>query len=203
MSGERNRGLRRGLILCAALLAGLLGYLCLPPYEQPETVLDESIASIGGPFELLGTDGDAFGSAELRGRPFAIFFGFTHCPDVCPTTLSRLASLRQEMGEGGDAFDIVFVTVDPARDTPGDMARYLSLFHTPIIGLTGSEAQIEAVKEEFGIYAEQVPLGNGAYTVDHTATVFLMDEEGNFFSALDVHDRNEDAIARLRRLIDG
>lgn len=202
MRSEMKRGLIRGAVLSGALAVGMLLYFYVSRPDQPQVVLDESIASIGGPFQLVDTEGDRFDSQSLRGRPYAIFFGFTHCPDVCPTTLSRLVSLRRQMGEDGGAFDIVFVSVDPARDTPEELGRYVSLFDTPIIGLTGSEEQVERVKDEFGIFSEQVPIGNGAYTIDHTATVFLMDRQGNFFSALDVHDREEAALAKLRRLID-
>ena len=133
-----------GLVLVAA---AALAFLLTSPARLPaprETELP--LASIGGPFTLVGADGRTFSSAKLAGKPFAIFFGFTHCPDVCPTTLARLARLRRQLGQGDDSFAIVFVSVDPERDGPAEVGAYAKLFDTPVIGLTGSVAQIEQVK---------------------------------------------------------
>ena len=123
----------------------------------------------GGPFTLVSDTGQPFASSALAGRPYAMFFGFTHCPDVCPTTLARLVRLRRQMG-GDEAFQIVFVTVDPERDGPAEVGRYAGLFDAPVIGLTGSPAQIAQVKKQFGIFSEKAGTGE-TYSVDHTATV--------------------------------
>lgn len=167
------------------------------PVDEQGEVLDLR-SSIGGPFTLVDADGDAFSSQQLAGRPHVVFFGFTHCPDICPNTLALLSNYRKELGE--DAFDIIFITVDPARDGPAEVGQYADLFDTPVIGLTGSQAQIEKVKDQFGVISEEVPDEFGGYTVNHTATVFLMDRNGNFISTLALEEGREPALAKLRRI---
>ena len=135
--------LKRLRILLWALvgLAAMVGVvIALGPRTSDQDSLagSQPLVDIGGPFTLTGADGKPFSSTRLAGKPHALFFGFTHCPDVCPTTLARLARLRQQIGKGDDSFAIVLVSVDPERDTPAEMARYASLFGTPVIALTGS-----------------------------------------------------------------
>nr|WP_294847261.1 SCO family protein [uncultured Sphingomonas sp.] len=158
------------------------------------------LVAIGGPFTLTGSDGKPFSSTRLNGRPYAIFFGFTHCPDVCPTTLARMTKLRKQLGKGDGAFDIVFVTVDPARDGPKEVGAYSGLFGTPIIGLTGTPDGIEKVKKQFAIYSEQVPMKGGDYTVNHTATVILMGKDGKFLATIAPEEGDDAALAKLKRL---
>ena len=153
--------------------------------------------SIGGDWALVGADGEPFTNADLEGRPHAVFFGFTHCPDICPNTLSRLARLRQDLGE--DAFDIVFITVDPERDGPEEVGKYAELFGTPIIGLTGSQDQIDAVKRQYLVVSEKVAQGD-SYTVDHTSNVFLFDADGKFTVTISPEEGREPALEKLRRI---
>lgn len=153
----------------------------------------------GGPFTLVASDGKPFDSGQLKGKPYALFFGFTHCPDTCPTTLARLVKLRREAG-GDAAFNIVFVTVDPERDLPKEMAAYSKAFGGPIIGLTGSAEQIATVEKQFGIYAHKVPTGDGDYTMDHTATVLLFDRNGKFVATLSPDEQDQPAIDKLKRI---
>jgi protein SCO1/2 len=171
-------------------------------WRQSETqqVASTPLGSIGGPFTLTGTDGKPYASSRLNGRPAAIFFGFTHCPDVCPTTLARLAKLRRELGEGDDAFSIVFVTVDPERDTPAEVGNYMKLFDTPTVGLTGTPAQIEQVKKQFGIYSRKVEQPGGTYSVDHTAAVILLDKNGQFVATLSPEEGDQVALDKLKRI---
>lgn len=171
-------------------------------WQQSETREGESTAlgTIGGPFTLTGTDGKPFPSSKLNGRPAAIFFGFTHCPDVCPTTLARLVKLRRQLGQGDDALAIVFVSVDPERDTPAEVANYMSLYDTPIVGLTGSAAQIEQVKKQFGIYSRKVEQPGGGYSVDHTAAVMLLDRNGQFVATLSPEEGDQVALEKLKRV---
>lgn len=188
-----------GLVALAA--AALIFLLTRPAPELPApTTTELPLASIGGPFTLVGADGRPFASTRLAGKPFAIFFGFTHCPDVCPTTLARLARLRRALGRGDDAFQIVFVTVDPERDGPAEVGRYAALFDTPVIGLTGSPAQIEQMKKQYAVFSAKAP-GTGAdYGVDHTASVFLMDRAGKFVATLAPEEGDSVALAKLRRI---
>lgn len=187
------------IVVGIAAVAGI--YLSLnPPAPQSGQSNETAMNAIGGPFTLTASDGKPFTSSRLSGRPAAIFFGFTHCPDVCPTTLARLANLRRKLGQGEDSFSIVFISVDPERDRPKDIANYLTLFDTPIVGLTGSPAQIDQVKRQFGVYSAKVQQPGGGYSVDHTATVFLMDRNGKFVATLAPDEGNEPALDKLRRI---
>ena len=159
-----------------------------------------TLTSFGGPFTLTGADGKPFSSASLKGKPYAIFFGFTHCPDVCPTTLARLAKLRAQLNAGERPFEILFVTVDPERDTPDEVGKYAALFNTSITGLTGSPAVIEQVKKQFGIYSKKVPDGQGGYSVDHTSTVLLFDKNGGFSGTISPEEADSMALAKLKRI---
>lgn len=159
---------------------------------------------IGGPFTLTGTDGKPFNSAQaLAGRPYAMFFGFTNCPDVCPNTLGKLAKLRRDLGKGDGAFDIVFVSVDPQRDTPKIVGDYVELFGTPIIGLTGTEEQVAAVAKSHAIYQARTPNkeASGGYTVDHGSQVLLFGRDGKFVSTIAQEEGDAPALDKLRRII--
>ena len=167
---------------------------------QDQTATQASLGSIGGPYTLVDTDGRPFASSRLNGRPAAIFFGFTHCPDVCPTTLARLTKLRRQLAQGDDSFSIVFITVDPERDTPAEMANYMQLFDTPVVGLTGTPAQVEQVKKQFGIYSRKVEQPGGGYSVDHTASVILTDRNGQFVATLSPEEGDAVALEKLKRI---
>ena len=181
----------------AALSAIVLLWRQTAP-EQPQTT--EFAASFGGPFTLTATDGKPFASSKLNGKPAALFFGFTHCPDVCPTTLARLTKLRRQLGKGDDAYSIVFVSVDPERDTPAEIGNYLQLFDTPVVGLTGSQAQLDQVKKQYGIYSRKVEQPGGGYSVDHTATVILLDRNGQFVATLSPEESDQVALEKLKRV---
>ena len=184
-----------------AAIAGLVLALNPPePGSKAPASSELPIASIGGPFTLTGSDGQPFASSRLAGKPVAIFFGFTHCPDVCPMTLARLAKLRRQLGQGDDGFQIVFITVDPARDKPADVGRYTALFATPVIGLTGSPADIDRVKKQYGVYSEQTPLPGGDYGVSHTAAVFLIGRDGQFVATIAPDEADTVALDKLRRI---
>jgi protein SCO1/2 len=186
-------------LIAVVLVAIGVFFLTSPePHQAPARMVTST--SFGGPFTLVGSDGQAFGTDQLKGKPYVLFFGFTHCPDTCPTTLARLVKLRRESG-GDGAFDIVFVTVDPERDGPKEMGTYSKAFGAPIIGLTGSPQQINQVKKEFGIFSEKVPTGDGDYTVDHTATVLLFDRDGKFVATIAPDEQDQPAVDKLKRMI--
>jgi protein SCO1 len=159
-----------------------------------------TLTSFGGPFTLTDANGKPFSSASLKGKSYAIFFGFTHCPDVCPTTLARMVKLRQQLNAGARPFEILFVTVDPERDTPSEVGKYAALFNSPITGLTGSPAEVEQVKKQFGIYSKKVPDGQGGYSVDHTSTVLLFDKAGGFSGTISPEEADSMALAKLKRI---
>ena len=199
MKGEgvrRFRAFAWGLVVLALIGFGILLVRSQrPPFpEQPPMQV-----SFGGPFTLTGADGQPFQSSRLNGKPYVIFFGFTHCPDVCPTTLARLVRLRRTLGD--DALNIVFVTVDPERDGPDEVGKYADLFQSPVIGLTGSPAQIERVKKQYGIFSQKVPDGSGGYSVDHTATTLLFGRDGKFVATISQEEPDSIALDKLKRII--
>ena len=156
--------------------------------------------SFGGPFTLVGADGKPFSSEALLGKPYAIYFGFTRCGDVCPTTLSRLVQLRKQSG-GENAFRILFVTIDPKNDGPKEVGQYAGLFNSPIIGLTGSRAQIDKVKKQYGIFAQPMPHAMPGKEMEHTATVLLFDRSGQFAGTIAPAEPDADALAKLKMLV--
>ena len=195
------RGVRIVLWVLVGFALLAFAFLMLRPAPRP-TVQSQplQLSSIGGPFTLTGSDCKPVASSSLVGKPYAIFFGFTHCPDVCPTTLARLVRLRQQLGAGDRPFEILFVTVDPKRDGPAEVGKYAELFDSPVTGLTGSPAQIEQAKKQFGIFSQQVPDGSGGYSVDHTATVLLFDRQGKFTATIAPEEQDSAALAKLRRI---
>ena len=195
------RRVRIILWVLVALALAAFAFLMLRPVDQiPTQQQPLAISSIGGPFTLTGSDGKPFSSTTLAGKPYAIFFGFTHCPDVCPTTLVRMVRLRQQLGAGDRPFEILFVTVDPERDGPAEVGKYAELFDSPVTGLTGSPAQIDQVKKQFGILSQKVPDSSGGYSVDHTATVLLFDRKGDFSGTIAPEEGDKAALAKLKRI---
>jgi len=184
-------------LLVALAVAGMAILLFRQPGEFAPS--GQSVA-IGGPLSLTDSKGLPFSSAKIAGKPYAIFFGFTHCPDVCPTTLARLARLRRQIGRGDDSFAIVFVTVDPERDGPREVGRYTELFNTPVIGLTGTPAQIDKVKKLFGVFSAKVEQPGAEYSVDHTAATFLFGPDGKFVATIAPDENDAAALAKLRRI---
>jgi protein SCO1/2 len=169
----------------------------------------------GGPFTLIDTNGKTVTDRDLAGKPRAMFFGFTHCPDVCPTTMLDAADWLRKLGPDADRLEIVFVSVDPERDTPEILKAYLGAFDDRIIGLTATDpATIRAVADAYRITYEKVPLGNGSYTMNHSADTLLFDRDGKFagfIPFLPQNLRQNEAVAkaeegralsRLRALID-
>jgi protein SCO1/2 len=159
-------------------------------------------SAIGGPFKLVDQTGATVTEAALKGHPTALFFGYTFCPDVCPTTLYDLTVLMKDLGPEADKLKIYFVTVDPERDTPEKMAAYLQAFDPRISGLTGSRPAIDEIIKDYRVYARKVPLDDGSYTMDHTASVYLLDQDGVFTGTIDYQEKTETALAKLKRLIE-
>jgi len=193
------------LLLWAIVAMAIIGTvaLWLIPREQahaPEATAGPVKASFGGAFTLIGGDGKSFSSQALAGKPYAIYFGFTRCGDVCPTTLSRLVKLRREAAND-QALRIVFVTIDPKDDGPKEVGQYASLFNAPIIGLTGTQAQIDQVKKQYGIFAEPSPHPMAGKEMEHTATVLLFDRAGSFDGTISPDEPDSDAIAKIKKLV--
>jgi protein SCO1/2 len=162
--------------------------------------------SAGGPvvgaFRLVDHTNRAVSERDVLGRPAVMFFGFTHCPDVCPTTLASMSGLMGRMGGDADRLGVYFVSVDPERDTPEELARYLSAFDPRIRGLTGAPDQVAALAKSLGIYYARVKI-QGGYTMDHTASVILLDAQGRFTGTIAYGENNDTALAKLRLLAGG
>jgi protein SCO1 len=160
-------------------------------------------AGIGGPFTLVDQHGATVTEAALKGHPSAIFFGYTYCPDVCPTTLSDMSDWLQKLGADGDRLKVYFVTVDPERDTREQLAAYLQAFDARITGLTGPRAAVDQMLKEYRVYSRKVPIDGGGYSMDHTASVYLLDKDAGFAGTVDYKDDPDKALAKLKRLVAG
>lgn len=169
---------------------------------QGDTEHQTGDALIGGPFALVDGGGRAVTEADFDGKPFAIFFGFTYCPDVCPTSLFEMAEWIDVLGADADRMRFAFVTVDPERDTPDVMRAYVGSFSDRIVPLTGSRAQIDQVIDHYRVYARRVPLDDGDYTMDHSAFVYLMDASGRYRAHITYGEATDRAVGKLRELIE-
>jgi len=152
-----------------------------------------------GDYRLQATDGSAFTQATLRGRPSAVFFGFTHCPDVCPTTLGEVAAWQEALAAEDKDLRVFFVTVDPERDTAELLHGYVSWI-PGVLGVTGPRDQIDSAIRAFRIYARKVPLEGGGYTMDHSAMVLLFDKRGRFAQPVGYREDFDRAMAKVRAL---
>lgn len=168
----------------------------------PKTGPGLQLSAIGGPFSVVDQKGQPVTEAALKGHPSALFFGFTFCPDVCPTTLFQATQWLKQLGPDGDKLKVYFVTVDPERDTPEQMNNYLQAFDPRIIGLTGSRPQIDGMLKAFKVYSKKVGDGED-YTMDHSAAVYLLDPDANFVGTVDYHEKDETIMAKLKRLVAG
>jgi len=184
-------------LLVVVAIAGTGALWLVPARQAPKAKAVAS--SFGGPFTLVGGDGKPFSSQALEGKPYAIYFGFTRCGDVCPTTLSRLVRLRKEAASN-NTLRIVFVTIDPANDGPREVGQYAALFNAPIVGLTGSQAQIDQVKKQYGIHAEPVPHAAMGKQMEHTATVLLFDRGGKLSATISPDESDAEALAKIKTL---
>jgi protein SCO1 len=184
-------------LLTAIALAGMAALLLYPRFVKPSATATK--ASYGGPFILVDGNGQPFSSVKLAGKPYAMYFGFTRCGDICPTTLQRLVKLRKEAGRE-DGLNILFVTIDPVHDGPKEVGQYAQLFNSPIIGLTGSQAQIDQVKKQYGIFAEPSPHPMAGKEMEHTATVLLFDRTGNLAGTITHDESDESALTTIKGL---
>jgi protein SCO1 len=158
-------------------------------------------AAIGGPFQLTDQAGQTVTEQNLKGKPTLIFFGFTHCPDVCPTSLFEISEVLKAMGKDADRVNALFVSVDPERDTAAAMKDYLSSFDPHLKGLTGNPEAVAKVLSAYRVYSKKVPLKDGDYTMDHTALVYLMDRDGRFVSPFNLKRTPAEAATDLKRYL--
>jgi len=191
----------RPLVIVAAFAGSLLVGLVLMLWTMGGLRSVAAPAAIGGPFALTDQAGQTVTEKDLEGRPTLIFFGFTHCPDVCPTSLFEISEVLKAMGKDADRVNAYFISVDPERDTDAAMKDYLSSFDPHLKGLTGGPDAVAKVISGFRVYARKVPLKDGDYTMDHTALIYLMDRDGHFVSPFNLKRTPEEAAADLKRYL--
>ena len=158
---------------------------------------------IGGPFSLVDVNGRPVTERDLTGKPAMVYFGFTFCPEVCPTTLADMSRWLKALGPDADRLNTVFVTIDPQRDSPRQLATYLSSFDPHIRGLTGTPAQIADTAKRYRVYVQKVPLAGGGYTMDHSTSVYLMGRDGKLADLIGYQEPEASAVAKIRRLVAG
>jgi protein SCO1 len=186
-------------LVLSAFLAGLVIFSGVFLFATRQMGNGGGPSPIGGPFALIDQNGQPISDQDMKGRPFLVFFGYTHCPDTCPTTLFDVSELMRALGKDADRTSALFITVDPERDTPAVMKDYLSSFDSHLRGASGDRETIEAAERAYRVFARKVPGENGDYGMDHTALVYLMDKQGRFVAPFSLKRRPEEAAADLRR----
>ena len=172
-------------------------------FSQPFTAAEKASANsvIGGPFVLTSARGGVVDSTRLAGKPYGVFFGYTHCPEVCPTTLAAMSGLLADLGDKAQDFHLFFITVDPARDTPPVMKDYIANFDPRIDALVPTIDELAKVAKQFRVIYEEVPAENGDYTMNHTATLYLMNRRGEFVSTIAYDETAQGRRAKLEKLL--
>ncbi len=193
------RVIRIAVWVAVAVLLGAVGWIYF--VNQNGGTAGIVASQIGGPFTLTDQNGDTVTEAALQGHPSVMYFGYTYCPDVCPTTLADLTQWMGDLGADASKLKVYFVTVDPERDTRDVMASYMQAFDPHFIALTGTRPQIDQMIKEYRIYARKVPGKDGNYTMDHTATVFLLNSKARLVSTIDYQEETDKALAKLKRVI--
>ncbi|SFN80465.1 protein SCO1/2 [Bradyrhizobium sp. Ghvi] len=191
----------RPLVIATAFAASLVVGLLVLFWAMGGVSKVAQPAAIGGPFQLTDQNGKAVTEKSLKGKPTLIFFGYTHCPDVCPTSLFEMSEVLRAMGKDADKVNAVFISVDPERDTPATMKEYLSSFDPHLEGLSGDPAETAKVITSYRVYAKKVPTKDGDYTMDHTALIYLMDRDGRFVSPFNLKRTPEEAAADLKKYL--
>jgi protein SCO1/2 len=195
-NAPRSTAFATRAVVAAVVVAVLAfaAFILLNPAERPRAAL------VGGPFALENGDGKTVSDQTLKGRPFLVYFGYTHCPDVCPTELAKISDILTKMGER--TIPVLFITVDPERDTPKIMQDYVSSFNPAIVGLSGSTQAVEATEKDFRVFARKgEKQSDGEYSMDHSSIVYLMDKNGAFVEAFDVERSPDEAAKDLEKLL--
>ncbi|HDZ47704.1 hypothetical protein LCGC14_0107990 [marine sediment metagenome] len=192
------------LLSIGTLVLVLTLVLFLVVFGKQATTSESAVpgsTDIGGQFQLVDSDGSLVSQDDFLGKPTIMFFGFTYCSDICPSTLFNLSRLIKQLGNQADQFNYFFVSLDWQRDGPDQLSRYLSVFDSRIHGLSGNEAQIDAIAETYRVHYERVETDNGDYTISHTASTYLLDPEGNFVGTLAYDFDLDEAQASLEQLL--
>jgi protein SCO1 len=193
-NGSRTFAMRLVATLVAVAVVGFAAFVLTNPSGTPHAAL------IGGAFALKDGAGKTVSDQTLRGKPFLVYFGYTHCPDVCPTELARISDILGKMGN--KAIPTLFITVDPERDTPKVMQDYVSSFNPAMVGLSGSPQAVGATEKTFRVFARKgQPQADGDYSMDHSSIVYLMDKKGAFVEAFNVEQSPDEAAKELEKYL--
>jgi protein SCO1 len=198
---------QRRFVLVTVMLGGLVilaagAFLGLGLRETPKGAAGTLLASaIGGPFRLVDQNGKTVTDADLKGKWSLIYFGYTHCPDACPTALNDIAIALDDLGPRRDAVRPVFITVDPERDTPEVLKSYVTSFDAPILALTGTPEAVAQAAKDYRVYYAKHPEPGGDYSMDHSSVIYVMDPEGRFTATFTPESSPEDIAARLKKLL--
>lgn len=194
--------MKRILLISIIFLAVLIVAFTISEFSARRTMPEQSnIISLGSPFQLVTHEGKPITQAIFKEKASAVFFGFTHCPEICPTTLNDLSILRERLGPDADRLNIIFITVDPARDTVEALSDYIPFFGPGIIGITGPEEQVYALAKSWGIYWKKSEINDFGYNIDHTASVFMLNDKGEFKGTIDSQESREIAFLKLQKLV--
>lgn len=194
-----NRKTFLSVVIGFAVLAGVsaAGYVSKMPAIKQEA----ASSGFGASFRLIADNGQPITEAALRGHPSLVFFGFTHCPEICPTTLFEMSGWFKTLGPGAKDLRAFFFSVDPERDTPETMRTYVSSFSDKVTGITGDPAEVQRVIKGWRIYAKKVPTDDGDYTMDHTASVLLVDANGDLKGTIAYQESADSAVDKIRQLL--
>ncbi|WP_373235424.1 SCO family protein [Cohaesibacter celericrescens] len=202
-----QKGIRLVAWTLVLLITAALGVMIFQWYSEElnvqKTQSGQSSIAIGGDFALTDHTGKAVTAADYTDKPLVIYFGYTFCPDVCPTTLSEMTLWVEELGDDAKKLNYLFITVDPERDDQESVAQYVDAFFDDLVGLRGTKEQTEAVIKSYRVYAKKVEdeAADSNYVMDHTASVFLMKKNNVFSGTISYGEAHDSAVAKLRKLI--
>jgi protein SCO1 len=185
----------RRWVVAAIAAVGLLAIVAVALYPAWRAKSGATASLIGGPFALQGPDGRVVTDSDMKGQPFLVYFGYTNCPDVCPTTLAQMSDVLAKLP--GKPVRALFITIDPERDTAASLKDYLASFDPRIIGLSGDRAAIDKVEKAYRVYARKGPPENGGYGMDHSSIIYLMDAKGQFVEAFNLQRKPEESAKEL------
>jgi len=191
----------RVALLFGAFLGGLalfLGAIFLVTGLAPTP---SAAVGVGGSFHLVDQNGQPFSDQDMKGKPYLVFFGYTHCPDICPTTLFEISQLYRQLGPKANELGALFITVDPERDTQKVLKEYLASFDPHLRGLTGDQKAVDQAIKDYRVYAKKIPLQGGDYSMDHTAMVYLMDKDGHFVAPFNIQRTAAAEAADLQKYL--
>ena len=189
-------------LLAAFIILGSAAFLAVELHDNGKGAAGTVLGSaIGGPFTLVDQNGKTVTNTALEGKWLLVYFGYTHCPDACPTTLNNIALALQDLGAQRDEVRPVFITIDPERDTPQVMKDYVTAFDAPILALTGTAAEVAQAAKNYRVYYAKHPEAGGDYSMDHSSVVYVMDPKGRFTASFTGEDPPAQIAERLKKLL--